>query len=166
MNEDRMVTVTVMGVDEPPVIMSGNVAPKFASATATREVAENTDAGMDIGDPVMATDANRDDLTYSLGGTDEASFSIDSGTGQLMTRAALDYESKMSYMVTVTATDPDGESAMIDVTINVTDVEEVEQTLLERYDADDSGAIEKSEMIQAINDYLFAQAPTPSRSQR
>ena len=28
-------------------------------------------------------------------------------------------------------------------------------TLLERYDADSSGAIDKPEMIQAINDYLF-----------
>ena len=30
-------------------------------------------------------------------------------------------------------------------------------TLLERYDADDSGTIEKSEAIQAIEDYLFGE---------
>ena len=29
--------------------------------------------------------------------------------------------------------------------------------LVNRYDADNSGAIEKSEVIQAINDYLFGE---------
>ena len=49
--------------------------PMFESETATREVAENTAAGMDIGDPVMGTDANGDTLTYALSGTDVASAS-------------------------------------------------------------------------------------------
>ena len=111
----------------------------FASATTTRYVAENTAAGMNIGDPVMATDANDDDLTYSLGGTDMASFSINSSTGQLMTMAALDYETKMSYMVTVTAMDPDGLSASIDVTIMVTDVMDEQQSLVQRYDDPSNG---------------------------
>ena len=40
---------------------------------------------MDIGEPVTATDADSDTLTYALGGTDDAaSFDIDSATGQLM----------------------------------------------------------------------------------
>ena len=30
-------------------------------------------------------------------------------------------------------------------------------SLVNRYDADNSGAIEKSEVIQAINDYLFGE---------
>ena len=42
-----------------------------------RMVAENTVAGMPIGSVVTATDPNGDDtLTYALGGTDMASFSI------------------------------------------------------------------------------------------
>ena len=70
--------------------MSGqkvNNAPVFADATDGRSVsvAENTAAGVDIGDPVAATDADNDMLTYTLGG-DGASFDIDS-TGQLMTMA-------------------------------------------------------------------------------
>ena len=44
---------------------------------------------MDIGSPVEATDADGDDLTYSLDGTDAASFGIDAGTGQLKTSAPL-----------------------------------------------------------------------------
>ena len=129
-----------------------NVAPMFSDDTATREVAENTAAGMNIGDPVAAMDADGDTLAYTLGGADMASFDIGGATGQLMTKAALDYETMMSYMVTVTATDPDGESDTIDVTINVTDVDE-QQTLMERYDDDKSGRIDKGELADAILDY-------------
>ena len=53
---------------------------------------------MDIGAPVTATDANDDALIYALGGTDTASFDIDPATGQLMTVAALDYETKATYV--------------------------------------------------------------------
>ena len=65
-----------------------------------------------------------DALTYMLGGTDMASFGIDRRTGQLMTKAKLDYETKDTYMVTVTATDPSGLNATINVTIKVTNVDE------------------------------------------
>ena len=87
-------------------------------------MAENTAAGEDIGNPVAATDANGDALTYALSGTDDASFDIDSATGQLMTLTALDYETKASYSVTVTASDSGGLSDSIDVTITVTAVDE------------------------------------------
>ena len=91
-----------------------------------RMVAERTDAGDPtpsgtvIGEPVTAETDNTltsdgtetpDRLTYTLGGTDAASFSIARDTGQLSTKAALDYETKQSYAVTVTATDPGGLSA-------------------------------------------------------
>ena len=102
-----------------------NVAPTFADAATTREVAENTDAGEDIGAPVEATDPNTFDttLTYSLGGTDEESFAIVPETGQLQTKAALDFENgPTSYSVTVTATDSSTLTDTIDVTITVLDV--------------------------------------------
>ena len=54
-----------------------NNAPEFAAATATRSVAENTAAGMPVGAPVTATDADDDTLTYTLGGSDAGSFAID-----------------------------------------------------------------------------------------
>ena len=63
-------------------------------------------------------------MTYALGGTDAASFSIVRSSGQLQTKAALDKEEKDTYMVTVTATDPSGLSATINVTIKVTNVDE------------------------------------------
>ena len=104
--------------------------PKFASATDTREVAENTAAGENVGDPVTAMDADDDTLNYTLGGTDAASFDIDPSTGQLMTKAALDYEAKASYVVTVTASDSGGLSDSIDVTITVTNVDEMGEVTL------------------------------------
>ena len=102
-----------------------NVAPAFSSEVATRSVAENTAAGMNIGEPVVATDANGDTLSYMLSGDDAMYFTIDR-TGQIKVgaNAMLDYETKRSYMVTVTANDPAGASGSIMVTIMVTDANE------------------------------------------
>ncbi len=90
----------------------------------TRSVDENTGAGGNVGDPVEATDANTGDtLTYTLGGTDMASFGIDSTNGQITVGegTTLDYETQATtYDVTVTATDGRGESATVDVTITIT----------------------------------------------
>ena len=91
-----MVTIMVTDMDEVRA-PDANVAPEFASATTSRTVAENTAGGEDIGNPVAANDANGDTLAYTLGGTDAASFDIDPETGQLMTLAALDYETKATY---------------------------------------------------------------------
>ena len=121
------VTIMVTDVDEAPEIMrapDANVAPEFAdSEDGARSVAEDTAAGKDIGNPVAASDANRDALTYALSGTDAASFDIDMESGQLMTLAALDYETKASYSVTVTASDSGGLSDSIGVTVTVTNVD-------------------------------------------
>ncbi len=101
-----------------------NRAPDFGKATEQLSVAENTASGAAIGSAVEASDADSDTLTYTLGGTDAASFNIDGSTGQLRTRAALNYESQQTYSVTVTATDPSGDSDSITVTINITNVDE------------------------------------------
>ena len=49
---------------------------------------------------------------------------MDDATGQIMTRVPLNYETKASYSVTVTASDSGGLSDSIDVTITVTNVDE------------------------------------------
>ena len=92
-----------------------------------------------------------DALTYTLGGDDAGAFDIDAATGQLMTSAALDYETKMSYTVTVTASSgkADELDAMTTVTIMVTD-----EGLDNAYDLNENGAIERDEVIAAIQDYL------------
>ena len=122
-----VVIITVIDVDEPPVLglVPGNTAPKFAAAAYTREVAENTAAGMPIGDPVTATDNEGNALTYSMSGDDAASLTIGRASGQIRTKDALDYETEPNtYTVTVTAADPAGLSDTATVTITVTDVDE------------------------------------------
>ena len=110
------------------VVVSRNTAPEFpATETSDRSVAENTAAGDNVGDPVTATDDDRDDtLAYALSGTDAASFDIDMGTGQIMVGAGtmLDFETTISYMVVVTATDGSGANDTQMVTISVTNVDE------------------------------------------
>ena len=101
-----------------------NNPPVFSPATATRSVAENTASGAVLGNTFTASDEDNDTLTYSLGGTDAASFSLNTASGELSTSAALDFETTTSYSVTITARDPAGGTGSIDVTITVTDVEE------------------------------------------
>ena len=111
-----------------------NLQPEFADATTTRSVVENTAAGQNIGDPVAATHADSNGtLVYSLGGTDAASFDIDSSTGQLKTKIVFDYETDtMSYTVTVSVSDGMNDYSItdtlvddsIEVTINVEDLNE------------------------------------------
>ena len=104
-------------------VSAANNAPTFTDgASTTRSVAEWAAADVDIGTAVAATDTDTNDtLTYTLGGTDASSFSIVSTSGQLQTSAALDYETKSSYAVTVSVSDGRGGSDSIAVTINVTD---------------------------------------------
>ena len=110
------VTVTVTDENEPPA---------FAAETITRIIPEKTAAGQNIGAPFLATDPDADEmLIYTLDGTDATSFAIIESTGQLKTKANLDYETKDSYTVTVTATDKEDLSDSIEVTITVTDVDE------------------------------------------
>ena len=131
-------TVSPRVGDPPPV----NAAPVFpATENGRREVEENATAGTAVGVPVEATDLNagnsavNDPLAYSLSGTDAASFTIDSSTGQirLAQDATLDYEGKRTYRVTVEVTDGrdqngDDDMDAIDdrqnVTITVTNVNE------------------------------------------
>ena len=90
-----------------------NEAPAFdANAPTTLDVAENTAAETAIGSPITATDPDEGDtLTYSLDDDDGAAFDIDAN-GQIQTKEALNYETKNSYTVIVTATDSGGNTAM------------------------------------------------------
>ena len=118
---------TAQAVSTQAVQAGANRPPEFDSATATREVPENTEAGENIGAPVTATDTDTGDTpTYTLEGADLDSFDIDSASGQIQTKSGVtyDHESKSSYSVTVKADDNNGGTAAIDVTITVADVDE------------------------------------------
>ncbi len=104
---------------------ASNRAPEFpTSETGLRSVEEDFVIGTDIGAAVAADDPDGDDLTYSLAGADAASFDIDADTGQLLTKAALDYEDKAAYQISVTVRGPSRLSASQPVTIQVDDVNE------------------------------------------
>ena len=64
-----------------------------------------------------------DTLTYSLEGADGGSFTIVGASGQIQTKAALNYEAKSSYSVTVKVNDGTVDATKA-VTISVTDVDE------------------------------------------
>ena len=147
------VTVTVTDVDE-------NVAPEFAEDTTTREVEENTPQGANIGGPVAAMAGDDDTLTYAIGGDGASSFIIIRTTGQIKVREALDYETKNSYTVTVTATDESDLSDTITVTIMVTDKVGLENA----YDVNDDGVIDRSEALNAVGDY-FAPGSTLTKAE-
>ena len=146
---------TAQAVSTQALQAGANRPPEFDSATATREVPENTEAGENIGDPVTATDPDNDTLTYTLGGADVSSFDIGRSTGQITVGAGttLDYATKSSYTVSVTAADPSGSSAAIGVTIAVFDEDLGE--LGSRYDTDNDKMIDKDEAMEAII-YYFA----------
>ena len=110
------VVISVTDENDDPIFVEGD--------STTRSVAENTDAGVNIGSPISATDEDGDTLTYTLGGTDAAAFGVVGSSGQLRTRAPLDYETKNAYSVTILVSDGNGGTDTIGVTISVTDKSE------------------------------------------
>ena len=99
-----------------------NNAPEFSVELAIFTLPENSAADVVVG-TVTATDADDDALTYSLEGTDAASFDIDSGTGEIKTKSGVtyDYETKFDYEMTAKADDGNGGSATVDVRIALLD---------------------------------------------
>ena len=150
------VTINVTDIDETPP----NRAPVFTDGTSTtRTIAENTTAGTNIGSAVSATDADDDTLTYTLSGTDAASFSIDSTSGQLQTKSALDYETKTSYSVIITVSDG-SLTDTISVTINVTDVDETPNVT----DVDETPAVTTKDNEKPNNAPVFKDGTSTTRA--
>ncbi|MDE2988935.1 MAG: cadherin domain-containing protein [Chloroflexota bacterium] len=122
------------------VVLSAS-PPVFAISSASRSVAENSAAGTALGAAFTATDADQDPLTYSLEGTDAASFAIDDSTGQVSTRAALDFENQSSYSVVVKAADQYDDADTVNVTISVTNVDEPGTVTLSTQQPDLTGSV-------------------------
>ncbi len=83
----------------------GNTQPEFAESTDTRTITSGTTAGRGIGARVRASDDNGDVLTYMLRGRDANKFAIDTATGQLRTKDALDYREQNTYTLSVSVHD-------------------------------------------------------------
>ena len=109
-----------------------NNAPAFSPTSTTRTVEENSTAGTNVGAVIPeAMDADSGDtLTYSMEGTDAASFAFDASTRQITTITGVDYNyeaTKNSYSVTVKASDGT-DSGELAVTISLTDAAEKSAT--------------------------------------
>ena len=102
-----------------------NRNPAFSNRSHTFSVAENTPPGADVGSLVAALDPDGDTLTYILEGTDADSFDIiaTNSAGQIQTKDSLNFEEKSRYSVAVRVRDGRGGTDAVNVTINVTDVD-------------------------------------------
>ena len=127
--EVRVRAVTELGPGDWSATATGTtvrVTVRFEEGeSATRQVPENTPGGQAIGDPLTATGGGGA-LRYILDGPDAAALGLDADSGQLRTRSGVvyDHEAMARYALTVTASDPSGDMASIDVTVTVTDVDE------------------------------------------
>ena len=101
-----------------------NDPPEFSAAAANLAVNENTAPGVTVGDPIIATDPNGDDVTYSLAGSSE--FTVDPQTGQIgvAAGATLDHEAVGTHSLTLQARDIHGDQDEISVTVSVNNLDE------------------------------------------
>ena len=104
-----------------------NQAPVFDEGpSATRQLAENSAAGVHVGAPVTASDDDGDQLVYSLEHPEQTAFRIDSSSGRLSTRAGstYDYEEQQEYTATVRVEDGHEGSATSVVTVSLVDIDD------------------------------------------
>ena len=150
------VTIYVTDADEAPKIMVGNLGisgPGSPSYSDDRRdaVATYTAVGPDAAS-----------ARWSLEGADAGDFRISSG-GVLTFRTSPDFDNPADangdnvYMVTVKARDSEENMAERRVTVTVTGMDDTTPTpgdsLMDRYDTDNSGRIDKDELSNAIFDY-------------
>ena len=123
------------------------VAPKFSDGfRTTRAGSENARPGDAVGDPVSATHPNGIGITYSLSGTDAASFVVDEETGQINVKEGVELTPGRTYTVNLMATDNAGFGSIIIVMIEVTEAS------MGPYDRNGNDRIEREEVINAVSD--------------
>ena len=145
--EEEMVeiTINVTDVDELGTL-AGDTNVTYAE--------DRTDA---VGTYAVRGGDGTSTVTWSLEGADAGQFTLD-GTGMsrtLMFSSAPDFETPADadgdngYMVTVKA-EAGGEEEMLEITINVTDVDEEVPTPVQDYDTNDTAGIQIDELLTAI----------------
>ena len=101
-----------------------NDPPAFDTAgPIVMSIAEDAGAGSNVGAPLSATDPNEDPLAFALSGDGAGDFAVNQD-GQITVAAVLDHESRSSYSLTATVSDPAGGSDSTPVSITVENAEE------------------------------------------
>ena len=95
-----------------------------AAPPVMRFVEENTPLGQPIGEPISATSADGESLTYSLWGIDAEHFAIDAGTGQLQSKGTYNFEERNWYSPIVRVSYGNGGQVSVVVSIAIIDVVE------------------------------------------
>ncbi|MDP2610613.1 MULTISPECIES: cadherin repeat domain-containing protein, partial [unclassified Oceanobacter] len=118
LQDSQSVTLAVNNLDE--------AAPTITSGDTATAIDENSGAGQVVYTAAADDSADiSDGVTFSLGGTDAAYFTIGINTGEVTLLADADYETKSSYSFTVTATDGAGNHTDQTVTLAVNNLDEV-----------------------------------------
>lgn len=114
---DEQFTIAVTDQNEAPINLS----------LSNNTIEESASIGTVIGDLSSEDEDNGDSHGYTLSGADAASFDI--SNGQLVTLSELDFETKGSYVFTVTSTDAGSLTFDKEVTIEIGDVNEAPSDL-------------------------------------
>ncbi|MBC6409030.1 MAG: cadherin repeat domain-containing protein [Ekhidna sp.] len=134
-----------------------NAAPMIENQSFN--IAEDAQKSTEVG-TVSATDADGDDLTFSIAdGNTENAFAINTSTGIITVAGSLDFEAARTYTLTVNVSDGTASNAA-SITINVEDVNEtpviaVNQTFTVRENAANNTAVGEVKAADEENDDLM-----------
>ena len=123
LSSNATITININDINDNP----SNTPPEINDQTFTVE--ENVSNGTGIGS-VIASDADGDDLTFSItGGSGSNTFNVDNdGNLAVSDNSELDYETNTSLTITVQVSDGNA-SDNATMTINITDVDEATPTV-------------------------------------
>lgn len=106
-----------------------NVNEQPTSITLSSSAFDENSTAATIGDLSTADVDSGDAHTYSISGTDSASFEVVAGSLKLKETLSADFESKSSYSITVTSTDSGGLTTSKDFELSVNDVNDAPSAL-------------------------------------
>ncbi len=104
---------------------TSNTPPVLPDSVDPISIPESTRAGRNVGSPVRASDAENDPLVYELSGSSDFAIHRTSAQIRVADGVTLDFDQgQTNYTLTVTADDGFGGTDTVDVTVNITGVNE------------------------------------------
>jgi Ca2+-binding RTX toxin-like protein len=112
---DTLKDIRILRFESGEFMAFGNAAPTGLTVSNLTGIVENAPVGAEVG-TLAATDADGDELSYSLAPGSSSSFGIRGN--KLVVTGPLDFESKPSHQVTIQASD--GLGGVTSLTVNLT----------------------------------------------